>query len=169
MLAVHEPGDRVDPGHLERRVGLQRREDPRQPAREHRLSRPGRPAEKDVVSARSGELEGAARAFLAANVGEVGCRRRAVAVRRRQRRLGLQLTLTAKIRDGLGEVPDRDRGDTGERSLPRGVGRTEETLGAQPPGALCNGENAAYPTQAAVQRELSDRCGAFERAAWHLL
>ena len=79
---LHEPvpgredaGDRVDPRHLERLLLRQRRKDPRQPAREHRLPRPGRAAEEDVVAARRGDLERAPGALLAADVAEVGLRR----------------------------------------------------------------------------------------------
>ena len=69
---VHEPGDRVDPRHLERGIGVERRQDPRQAPREHRLPRAGRAAEEEVVPARSSQLERATGAFLAAHVREVG-------------------------------------------------------------------------------------------------
>ena len=93
-LAVHETGDGVDPRHLERGAGLERRQDSRQPAREHRLPRARWPAEEDVVPARCRQLERAPGALLPADVGEVGRRSRAVTVRR-ERRLGLQLELAA--------------------------------------------------------------------------
>ena len=88
---------------------------------------------------------------------------------RRERRLRLQLELAAQVGDGLGEVPDRDRGDAGERRLAGGVGRAEEALGTEPPRALGDGEHAADPAQATVERELADRSGALERAARQLL
>ncbi len=116
------------------------------------------------MSAGGGELERAPRPLLPADVGQVGRRRRAVAVRR-QRRLGLELTLAAKVRNRLGEMAERDGVDTGERGLPRRIGGAEEPLGAQPPRALGDGEDAADPTEAAVERELPDRGGALERAA----
>ena len=72
LAVVHEAGDRVDPRDLERGVGVERRQDPRQAAREHRLPRAGRAAEEDVVPARGRQLERAPGAFLAAHVGEVG-------------------------------------------------------------------------------------------------
>ena len=156
MLAVHEPGDRVDPRHLEGGVGIERRQDPRQPAREHRLPRPGRAAEEDVVPARRRQLERAPGALLPADVREVGRRRRAVSVRH-QRRFGLQLALAAQVRDGLCEVTDRDRGDAGESCFSSRVRRTQESLGAEPPRTLGDGEDAADPAQPAVERELADR------------
>ena len=168
LLAVHQAGDRVDPCHLQRGVGVERGQDPREPAREHRLPRPRRPAEEAVVPARGSQLERAASTFLAADVGEVGRRHSTVRVGR-QRPLGIQLELAAQVRDGLGEVANRHGGDAGERSLPSGVGRTEETLDAEPPGALRNGENAAHAPEAAVESELSDGGRALERAPRQLL
>ncbi len=49
----------------------QRRKDPRQAPREHRLARARRAGEQQVVRARSGDLEGAASPLLPADVGEV--------------------------------------------------------------------------------------------------
>ena len=167
LLAVDQPGDRVDPCHLERRLGVERRQDPRQPAGKHRLSRPGRPAEEDVVAARGRELERATSA-LTSDVGEVGPRRPAGPVRW-QRRLGLQPQLAAQVRDRLGEVANRDRGDAGERSLPRGVRGAEQTLGAEPARAFGNRQHAAHVAKASVERELPDRGGARERAPRELL
>ena len=114
------------------------------------------------------QLERAPGAFLAAHVGEVGRGCGAVAVRR-ERRLGLQLELAAQVGGGLGEMPDRHRGDAGESRLARRVGRTEETLGTEPPCALGDGEDAADAPQPPVERELADRGGALERAARELL
>ncbi len=167
-VAVHETGDRVDPRHLERGVGVERRQDPRQAPREHRLPRAGRAAEEEVVPARSRQLERASGAFLATHVREVGHRGGAMAVRR-ERRLGLELELAAQVRGRLGEVPDRDRGDARESGLSCGVGRTEEALGTEPPRTLGDGEDTADPAQAAVEGELADRGGALERAPWKLL
>ena len=45
----------MDTRHLERLVAGERREDPGQPAREHRLARAWRPGEEQVVPARGGE------------------------------------------------------------------------------------------------------------------
>ena len=168
LLVVHEAGDRVDPRHLERGGRVERRQDPGQPAREHRLPRTGRAAEEDVVPARRCQLERAPGAFLPADVGEVGRGRAPIPVRD-ERRLGLELQLAAQVPDRLGEVPDRDRGDACESSLSRRVGRTEETLGAEPPRSLGDREHAADPAQPPVQRELADGSGALEGAARELL
>ena len=61
--------DRVDARHLERRVVVQRRQDPRQTPREHRLARAGRPGEEQVVPSGGSDLERPARPLLAANLG----------------------------------------------------------------------------------------------------
>ena len=114
------------------------------------------------------ELERAPGAFLSPDVGEVGRRRRAVAVRH-ERRLGLQVALATQVGDRLGEMPDRDRGNAGKRRLACGVGGAEETIRAEPPRALGNGENAADPPEPSVERELPDGGGALEGAAWELL
>ena len=87
----------------------------------------------------------------------------------RERRLRLQLELPAKIRDCLGEMPNRHRCDTRERGLPRGIRRAEETLDAEPARSLGDREHAADPAQPAVERELADRRRALERASRQLL
>ena len=94
------------------------------------------------MSAGGSQLESAPRSLLSADLGQVGRRCRAAAVRR-QRRLGLELELAAQVRDRFGKVADGDGGDSGEGGLPCGVRGTEETLGTEAPGALGNGENAA--------------------------
>ena len=56
-------------------VGVERRQDPRQAPREHRLAGARRAGEQQVVPAGGGELERAPRPLLAAYVGEVRARR----------------------------------------------------------------------------------------------
>ena len=168
LLSVDQPGDRMDPRHLERGLGVERRQDPRQPAPQHRLSRSGRPAEEEIMAARRCQLERAAGAFLAADIGEVGRRRRTVAVRR-QRRLGLQLELAAQVGRGLREVVDRDCGDTRERGFPGGVGRAEEPLDAESTRAFGDGEHAADAPEPPVECELPHRRRALQSLPWQLL
>ena len=62
----------VDAHHLERLPRLERRQDRRQPAPEHRLPGSRRPGEQQVVTARCRELERAPRPLLAAHVRQVG-------------------------------------------------------------------------------------------------
>ena len=74
-----QAGDRVDRRHLERFVERQRRQNARQPARQHRLARAGRADEQQVVAAGRGDLERPPRQRLPAHVGQVD-----VAVRARR-------------------------------------------------------------------------------------
>jgi hypothetical protein len=158
----------VDSRHLEGVIGLEQRQDPRQSSCEHRLPRPRRPAEEDVVPARCGQLERAARPLLPADVCEVGPGSGAVPVRR-QRRLGPQLELAAQVRNGLGKVADRNGDDTCEGSFAGRVGRTEKARDAKPPRTLGDRQDAADAPQAAVERELADRGRLLERAPRQLL
>jgi len=86
----------VDPRHLEHLGVGQRRQDPGQAAREHRLASARRPGEEKVVATGGGELERAAGAFVPPHLGELGKRvgrRAAVAVRAvgRRRRLATEV------------------------------------------------------------------------------
>src|SRR5581483_6524733 len=122
-----------------------------------------RPAEQDVVTAGCCELERPPGPLLPADVGEIRRYSRAVPVRR-DRLLWLQLELATQVGSRLCEVPDRNRGNAGERRLARGIRRTEESFRAEPPGALGDCENAAHAPQPAVERELPEGGGALERA-----
>ena len=70
-------GDAVDPRHLDRLGARHRRQDRRQPAREHRLAGPGRPLEQQVVAACGRDLEREQRRGVAADVSQIGAPRRA--------------------------------------------------------------------------------------------
>ena len=153
LLDREEPRDRVDARHLERRRGLERRQQARQAPREHRLARAGRPGEQQVVPARGGDLERAPRALLSSDVREVGQRRRVVRARRHDR---VRLELAAQVGDRVGEVPHRDRLDAGERRLGRRLARAEHALEPHAPRALGDREHAADAAQAPVERELAD-------------
>ena len=58
-------------GRLERLLGRERRQDRRQPPRQHRLSRAGRPDENDVVAARRSDLQRPLGMSLSLHVGEI--------------------------------------------------------------------------------------------------
>jgi hypothetical protein len=64
----------VDPRHLDRLVPRERRQEPGQPPREHRLAGSGRADEQRAMSARGGDLEPALGELLAAHLREVGQR-----------------------------------------------------------------------------------------------
>ena len=162
-----QAGDRIHHRRLQRLVERQRRQDPRQAPREHRLARAGRPDEQQVVAAGGRDLERAARDLLPAHVGQV---RRLGALpvrprRRRPRRAGASRALAAQERDQLGS------GSAGactvvaadDRGLGRVVARHE-----QPPDAAAarpggDRQHAAHRPQRAVERQLADEQRAVER------
>src|SRR5919204_5958098 len=99
----------MDPRDLQRLLARQRRQEPREAPRQHRLARPGGACQQEVVTAGGGKLERAPRALLTSNVCEVECREmRTVSVRGRgyERR---RIVLPAQIADGLREVVQRHR------------------------------------------------------------
>ena len=116
--AVEAAGHRVDRGDLQRGLLVERRQQPRQSFREHRLPDPGRAGHREVVASGRGELEGGTGRVLAADVGEVGhCRRPATAARRRRRCRRAR----RRGRRRRGRAPPRRRGCA--RRPPRGRGR----------------------------------------------
>ena len=66
-------------------------------------------------------------------------------------------------------MTDRQCLDAGERRFLRRLGRTQETLHAEPSRALRDREHAADPPQASVECELADRSSPSERRARQLL
>ena len=154
MIRIDQTCDRVDARDLERLVLLERRENPGQAARKHRLADAGRAAEQHVVPPRRRELERTAGAFLAANVGEVERPSTRLAVADDE--LG-RLELTAQIRHCIGEVADANRLDAGQRRLRAGVVGADETLEPCAPRAFGHGDDAADAAEAPVERELTAR------------
>ena len=112
----------MDPGDLDRLRLAERRQDPGQPSREHRLARPGGPGEQEIVASRGCELERATRTLLAPHVCQIGRLRRGPAVRRRI--VGRRVALAAEVGGHLGEMPNRHgldprEGRLGRRTRPR--------------------------------------------------
>ena len=170
-LRRQEPGDGVDPRDLERRVGAERRQDPGQPPREHRLARARRPGEQQVVPAGGGDLERAPRPLLAAHVGEVRHARAALPPAGRHGSGGSQLA--AEVRDGLGEVARPARASTpasaasgadsgGHRSSSIPSRRAPSATARTPPTGRRRPSSASSPTAAC--RRSSD-CGIWREAA----
>jgi hypothetical protein len=144
----------VDPRDLERLGAAQLGEDARQPAREHRLARAGRPHEQEVVTPSCGDLERTARTLLTAHVCEVGCRY--VSPIGSERLVRWRAHLAAQIGDDLGEMPDTDGLDPCERRLGRRLGRAEDALEPGATRSLGDGEHARDRPDAPVERELTD-------------
>ena len=147
-------GDGMDPRHLERLLAREPRQDPRQPACQHRLPGPGWAAEEEVVASRGGDLERAARTLLPADVREV---------RRRDARLpvsafdGRGLEEPAEVGGGLREMAHRNGLDPGRLGLGGGLRRADESLPARAERGLRRHERARAPAAARPSRASSPR------------
>ncbi len=116
---------------------------------------PGGPAKQEVVTSGRRDLEHPPGALLAADLGEVGSRRRAV---RMLPALGSRgLGVTAEVVDGLPQVAHGHRLDPGKGDLGAGFGGADEALGAVPPRPFRRDERARNGAEPPVESELSDR------------
>src|SRR5262245_38395725 len=150
-----QPRDRVDPRHLERFFSRQRGQDSRQAAGKHRLARPGRPRQQQVVPTGSGKLERTTCPLLAANVGQVRNPRGSRQLFEFLERLGLPLT--AKVGRRLGEMMEWHRLDPRERGLRSRCRRAEQPRKALLLCALRRRKDAGDRADPSVQGELADR------------
>ena len=144
---------RVHPGHLQRRLLVQRRQQTGQPPRQHRLADAGRADHEHVVPADRGELERAARERLAAHVGEIGRVRghgAASGLGLRQRELSAQPGHDLRQ---MASAVHRQAAD--ERGLRGARTRADERLEANAPGRLGCDQRAVHRTQAPVECELA--------------
>jgi len=165
---LEQAGDRVDPGHLERLDVVERRQDPREAARKHRLPGSRRSGEQEVVRAGRGDLERAPRALVAPHVRKIGLwrwREYAVPVRRV---VGRRLALASQESHRLGEVCERNRLDPGQRRLGRGLRGAEDPGEAGRACSLGRGQHPSHRPHASVQRELAERGQACERVVRQL-
>ena len=65
-------------------------------------------------------------------------------------------------------MAQRNRFDSRERSLRRGLGRAQDSLDAKPLGSLGDRENSSDGPQASVERELTDNRVRTERLGFDL-
>ena len=146
---------------LERLVERQRRQDPRQPPRQHRLARAGRADEQQVMSAGRGDLERAARPAPAPDVREVGMpapvARPAGDVRglrdARWSRLVQHTDASRKRVDG-----QHVAGRTNDGWLPaRSAAGKQDAARAIAPRGDRNRQHAARGLDRAVERQLADQ------------
>ena len=129
-LGRQEPRDGVDPRHLERLVGAERRQQAGEAAGQHRLAGPRRAGEEQVVAAGGRELEGPTGAFLPADVGEVRLGRRRQCRRRRGAR-----TAPARPRPEGTPPPRRDARPVParfRREPPRAADSTAQSIRSRP-------------------------------------
>jgi hypothetical protein len=112
------------------------------------------------------QLERPPRALLPPHVGEVG---EIVGRREVERELGLLgLPFAAQVRSRLGQMVQRHGLDPCKRGFRRRRRGAEQARQALPAGALGRREHAGDRTDAAVERELSDRGVAAEQLVGNL-
>ena len=147
--------DGVDSRDFERLGVAERRQDAGEPAGQHRLARPRRPHEEEVVRADRSDLERAARALLPAQVREIRSGRcRVVLCERLEGRSG---DLAAEVRDDLAEMSYRHRLDARECRLGRRLRRADDMRQPGSSGSFRNGEGSGDRPDPSVERELTDR------------
>ena len=168
VLARKQPDHRVDTRHLERLLVAERRQDPRQPAREHRLARAGRTGQEQVVAPGGGDLERPAPRrcpFTSARSGHE--------VRRADRYRGaatgsgshsprMYATASARWRTGTGSTP-------GQRHLGGRLGGAEHELDPGPSRPLGHDQRSPDRPHPAVERQLADGGVRPERARRNLV
>ena len=155
-----QSGDGVDHRSLEQLAGRERRQQARQPARQHRLARARRSDEQQVVAAGRGDLERAFGALLTLDVAQVRPR---LGVQHRPR-LGRAQHLDAA------EVVDQgdQRARRQHRRLPapgrlRAIGLGADQAEPEPVRGHRRGQHAADRGDPAIQRQLADGGPAGER------
>ena len=150
-----QAGDRVDAGDLESLLPRQCRQDARQPPRQHRLARSGRPHEQEVVRAGSGDLERTSSAFLSAYLREIGEQRRLDACSASGSNAGASIS-PRKYATTSPSVPYRNGLDARESGL--GADSAAQTTCVEPRAASTfgDGERARDRADPPVERELTD-------------
>ncbi len=155
VAAVQDSRDGVDSRDFERLGVAERRQDAGEAAGQHRLARPRRPHEEQVVRADRGDLERAARALLSAQVREIGSGRCRVV--RGERLEGRSGDLAAEVRDDLAEMSHGHGLDARECRLGRRLRRADDVRQPGSSGSLRNGERSRDRPDPSVERELTDR------------
>ncbi len=166
-LGWEEAADGMDARDLERLSPRERREDAREPTREHRLPRARRAGQQHVVRTGRRDLESPARSLLAAYVREVRRLRRVERVRRKGLERG-RVDLPAKVRDRLGKRAHRDGLDACESGFRCRFGGAHHELQARAPRSLGDCERADHGSDPAVEPELPHRGMAAQPLGWNL-
>jgi hypothetical protein len=159
--AMQEPRERMDHRDLQRLGGRERRQQPRQAAREHRLAGARRADEKQVVAACRRDLERAPGPLLALHVREVG---EIDAARGRERRRRAETLHAPEV---VHHGDEARRRDDLRRARPRGLGtalRRADDAAAGLRGGDRRGQHARHRAQAAIEGELAHRREAREEA-----
>ncbi len=147
-------GETVDHGNFERLARIQRRQQSRQPARQHRLARARRSDHEHVVTAGRGDLERALDGFLALDVLQIGNRNRAEGEPRLWRAQDLR---------AFHVIDERDQRRSGKDLEFAGPGRFRAACGGTDEAAARSrrGDGGRQHTgdrgDVAIERELSHR------------
>ena len=152
--AAQTAGDRLDHAEFERLGRFERRQDARQPRRQHRFARAGRSDHQQIVGAGGGDFERAFGALLALHVLQV----EAGGARRRQFRLGRRQQLRAlEMVDDRQQVRRRDDLDlAGPGRLAAARARADDA-GVARRGRERGDQDAGHRRQRAVERDLAER------------
>ena len=153
-----EPRDAVDARDGDGLRAAERRQDRRQAPSQHRLARPWRPREQEVVRARRRDRQRADRRRMPAHVGEVDGIG-GLGARRRRRRCGRRLRhrSAAQDRGDLAQARHaRDHEPLDQRRLACALARDDEPRDLRTSGALRDSEHAAAVTQLATERQLAE-------------
>ncbi len=135
-----QAGHRVNRGDLQCLLETERREDTGRPLGHHRLPRPGRTREEDVMAARRRDFERATSELLATDVGEIAMdhlARPAVRVRRQRDRMrivqrahrfgqGSHRIEVEPLDDGRLAAVGRGKQQTAKLASPRGRGNRQD-------------------------------------------
>ena len=152
--AIQNASDGMNSRDLERRIAAERRQDAWEPPRKHRLARPGRTCQQEVVAAGGGQFKRAAGTLLSAYIGQIRrSHAKSIAVRRDIR---WRPTSAAEICHGLGQVAERDWLDSRQSRLRRRLRRAEDALEADAPCSLGDSQDAADGAEPPIKCELAD-------------
>ena len=142
--------------HLERRLAVEPREQPDRPPRQHRLARPRRPVQQQVVPARHHHLERPPGQQQPADVRHVPLARRHPAVVPLRPHVPRQHRLAAQVRHQLRQRLERiHHQPRDQRRLVRAVPRHRQRRKPAPPRAVCHHQRARGRPQRPVQRQLA--------------
>ena len=166
--AAAQAGEAVDAGDLQRLVARQRRQDPAEPPRQHRLAGPRRADEQRVVAAGGGDRQRADR-LQRARGRRAGPRRPASRASSGRGRRKLGRRVAAQDRRDAGEVAHARDGDpVDEPGLRRALARHDEPVEPVSPRALGDGERAAARAQLAAEGQLAEDRPAVDALRGHL-
>ncbi len=157
-----QPGDAVDPRHLDRLGPAHRRQDRRDPAREHRLAGSRRPLEQQVVAAGGGDLKRQQRRGVPPDVGQVGLGRRRVRGASLRRQRG-QWGAGQHVRGGPEGRHAGDLEPFDERRLTGTLARDDQAREPGPARSLGDDQRPGRVAQLAAQRQLAENRVGSER------